>query len=202
MRKKYPSDISREKFSKIEPLLLSARKITAPRKLDLYDVFCAVLYILKTACPWRSLPGDFPKWRSVYAYFQIWSERIEDQPSLLERALKKSGAGNRVEDGRDEKTSFIIVDAQSVKNTDTAEEKGYDAGKKASGIKRHIAVETQGLPHAIHVTTADIADREGAIEMMSDAKENLVDVENVLVDGGYSGEKFSLKIKDIIRCRR
>lgn len=89
MRKSYPSDISREQFSKIEPLLLSARKITAPRKLDLYDVFCAVLYLLKTACQWRMLPKDFPKWRSVHAYFQIWSERIEDQPSLLEQALKK-----------------------------------------------------------------------------------------------------------------
>ena len=101
-------------------------------------------------------------------------------------------------DGRKEKTSFVIVDAQSVKNTDTAENKGYDAGKKISGIKRHIAVDTQGLPHAIHVTTANVTDREGAIEMINDTKENLENVKNVLVDGGYSGEKFSSEIKDII----
>jgi transposase len=104
----------------------------------------------------------------------------------------------RVEDGREEKTSFVIVDAQSVKNTDTAENKGYDAGKKVSGIKRHIAVDTQGLPHAIHITTANITDREGAVEMMSDAKENLENVKNVLVDGGYSGEKFSSEINEMI----
>ena len=104
----------------------------------------------------------------------------------------------RVDDNRHEKTSFIIVDAQSVKNTDTAEHKGYDAGKKISGIKRHIAVDTQGLPHAIHITTANITDREGAIEMISDAKENLANVKNVLVDGGYSGDRFSLEIKNII----
>ena len=55
-----------------------------------------------------------------------------------------------------------IVDAQSVKNTDTAENKGYDAGKKVSGIKRHIAVDTQGFPHAIHITTANVTDRAGA----------------------------------------
>jgi transposase len=84
MRKAYPIDISREQFSEIEPLLLSAKKITAPRKLDLYDVFCAVLYILKTPRQWRMLPSDFLKWRSVYAYFQIWSERINEEPSLLE----------------------------------------------------------------------------------------------------------------------
>jgi transposase len=103
-----------------------------------------------------------------------------------------------VDDGRKEKTSFVIVDAQSVKNTDTAENKGYDAGKKVSGIKRHIAVDTQGLPHAIHVTTANVTDREGAIEMMNASKENLEDVKNVLVDGGYSGEKFSLEINNVI----
>lgn len=91
MRKPYPSDISREQFAAIEPLLLSARKITAPRRLDLYEVFCAVLYLLKTACQWRMLPKDFPKWRSVHSYFQIWSERIDDKPSLLEQALKKIG---------------------------------------------------------------------------------------------------------------
>jgi len=94
MRKSYPSDISREQFSEIEPLLLSARKITAPRKLDLYDVFCGVLYVLKTACQWRMLPSDFPKWRSVHAYFQIWGARINDEPSLLEKVLKKIGSKN------------------------------------------------------------------------------------------------------------
>lgn len=104
----------------------------------------------------------------------------------------------RTDEGRREKTSFIIVDAQSVKNTDTAEKKGYDAGKKISGIKRHIAVDTQGFPHAVHVTTANVTDRAGAIEMIKDMKENLGNVKNVLVDGGYSGEKFSAEIKDII----
>lgn len=94
MRTPYPSDISREQFSKIAPLLLSARKTTRPRQLDLYDVFCAVLYLLKTACQWRMLPKDFPKWRSVHAYFQIWSEQVDDQPSLLEQALKKISRSN------------------------------------------------------------------------------------------------------------
>jgi transposase len=94
MRNPYPSDISREQFSRIEPLLLGARKATRPRELDLYDVFCAILYLLKTACQWRMLPKDFPKWRSVHAYFQIWSERVDDQPSLLEQALKKISRRN------------------------------------------------------------------------------------------------------------
>lgn len=100
--------------------------------------------------------------------------------------------------GRQEQTSFIIIDAQSVKNTDTAENKGYDAGKKISGIKRHIAVDTQGLPHAIHITTANVTDRNGAIEALSLRKNDLLLVKNVLVDGGYSGEKFAKSVQEIL----
>jgi len=90
------------------------------------------------------------------------------------------------------------VDAQSVKNTDTAEEKGYDAGKKVSGIKRHIAVDTNGLPHAIVITTANVTDREGAIIMTKQCQTNLSEVKNMLVDGGYTGEKFAAQIKEIL----
>ena len=104
----------------------------------------------------------------------------------------------RKSNGRKEKTTFCILDAQSVKNTDTAEEKGYDAGKKVSGIKRHIAVDTNGLPHAIAVTTANVTDRDGGILMTRQATENLSEVKNMLVDGGYTGEKFAIAIKGCI----
>jgi transposase len=90
MRPTYPSDISREQFELIRPLLESARKKTAPRKVDLYEVFCAVLYLLRSGCQWRMLPDSFPKWRTVHSYFAIWSQP-HAEGSLLERALKKSG---------------------------------------------------------------------------------------------------------------
>ena len=93
---------------------------------------------------------------------------------------------------------MVIVDAQSVKNTDTATQKGYDAGKKVSGIKRHIAVDTNGLPHGIEVTTANVTDRDGAIEMTKQSKENFSEVLTMLTDGGYTGEKFAKEIKKII----
>jgi transposase len=104
----------------------------------------------------------------------------------------------RIKDGRKSKTSFCIIDAQSVKNTDTANKKGYDAGKKVSGIKRHIAVDTQGLPHAIHITTANVTDRDGAISMFEKATDSLSEVVNVLTDGGYTGIKFADKVKEIL----
>jgi len=85
-----------------------------------------------------------------------------------------------------------------VKNTDTAREKGYDAGKKVSGIKRHIAVDTNGLPHGIEVTTANVTDRDGALLLTKRSKETLSDVEKMLVDGAYTGENFAHAIKKAI----
>ena len=81
----------------------------------------------------------------------------------------------------------MIVDAQSVKNTDSARHKDYDAGKKVSGIKRHIAVDTQGLPHAIAVTTANVTDRAGALQALKRCAGDLKTVQSILVDGGLHG---------------
>ncbi len=98
--------------------------------------------------------------------------------------------------GRSACTRFLIVDAQSVKNTDRAESKGYDVGKKVSGIKRPIAVDTQGLPHAIAVTTAEVTDRKGALQAMDRCKANLGQVQSVLADSGYGGQPFAQAVKD------
>ena len=81
-----------------------------------------------------------------------------------------------------------------MKNTDTAMEKGYDSGKKVSGIKRHIAVDTQGLPHALAVTTADITDRKGYLLALERDKDNLGAVQKVLADGGYTGRAFASSV--------
>jgi transposase len=89
MQKMYPSDITREQFEKIRPILESSRKRTKPRTVDLYDVFNAVLYVLKTGCQWRALPHEYPKWRTAHSYFQKWSEEEKGKPSILEQILKK-----------------------------------------------------------------------------------------------------------------
>ena len=91
MRKKvYGSDVSRAQFESVRPLLEGVRRRTKPRTVDLYEVFCGVLYLLKSGCQWRMLPGEFPKWRTVHSYFQRWSEPGPDGISVLERALKKN----------------------------------------------------------------------------------------------------------------
>ena len=85
----YPSDITVEEFEIIEPLLLKARKKTKPRRISLYDVFCAILYMLKSGCQWRMLPSDFPNYTTVRYYYDIWAEKREDGSTILEEVLKK-----------------------------------------------------------------------------------------------------------------
>ncbi len=91
MKEAYGSDISREQFELVRPILIKARKQTRPRTIAPYEVFCAIWYLLRTGCQWRQLPRDFPKWRTVYHHFAIWSAAGEGKPSPLEQALKKSG---------------------------------------------------------------------------------------------------------------
>ncbi|MDH1812894.1 IS5 family transposase [Comamonas aquatica] len=197
-RKPYASDVSREKFAQIEPLLRSVRRTTKPVTVDLYEVFCAVLYLLRTGCQWRFLPPEFPKWQSVYAYWRKWSEPDQHGVSLLQQALKNQVTAARERLRRNACSTLLIVDAQSVKNTDTAALKGYDAGKKVSGIKRHIAVDTQGLPHAVAVTTADVTDRKGALQALQRCKPNLSRVQSLLVDSGYVGQPFAVGVQEIL----
>lgn len=85
-----------------------------------------------------------------------------------------------------------------VKNTDCARSKGYDAGKKVSGIKRHIFVDTQRLPHAIAITTADVSDRQGALKTIEQNWEGLTEVTSLLVDGGYSGQPFAEAVQSLL----
>lgn len=93
---------------------------------------------------------------------------------------------------------MVIVDAQSVKNTDTAREKGYDGGKNVSGIKRHIAVDTNGLLHGVEVTTANVTDRAGALAVAQRHYDDFSLVTKILADGGYTGEAFAGEIKKLI----
>lgn len=85
-----------------------------------------------------------------------------------------------------------------MKNTDTAALKGYDAGKKVSGIKRHIAVDTQGLPHAVAVTTAEVTDRKGALQALARCASSLTQVKSVLCDSGYVGQPFAQCVRDTL----
>ena len=131
MRTPYPSDISREQFEVIRYTLESAKQTTRPRNYDIYDIFCAILYRKREGCRWRSLPHDFPKWQNCYYHYNQWRKADEGQESVLDLVMRELVESERIVSGREStKTTMIIVDSKSVKNTDTAEEKGFDAAKK------------------------------------------------------------------------
>jgi transposase len=134
MRQTYPSDITREQFEAIRYILESSSKATHPMDYDLYDILCAVLYVLREGCRWRSLPHDFPKWQDAYYHFRKWKKKKADGESTLDEILNELVLSERIMHGREAKPTMTIIDSKSVKNAFTAEEKGYDGGKKNIGI--------------------------------------------------------------------
>ena len=130
MREACPSDITRKQYELIRYDIENFRKETKPRDYDLYDILCAILYLIKEGCTWRALPHDFPKWNSVYGYFAMWSKKDEAGQSLLDRILAELVVMERLSHDRDPEPTMLIVDSKSIQNADTAGVKGYDAGKK------------------------------------------------------------------------
>ena len=130
MRESYPSDITRKQFETVREDLEKATKKTRPRKYDLYDIFCAILYLLKEGCTWRAIPHDYPKWKTVRYHYENWANPNDDGISLLDRVLRRLVEAERVKEERDTHSTMLIVDSKSVQNADTALVKGYDAGKK------------------------------------------------------------------------
>lgn len=144
----------------------------------------AILYVNRTGCSWRQLPHDFPPWDTVYWYFQRWNgEGTTDRIHDALRAAVRDGTG------RDPLASAGIVDAQSVKGADTvpAASRGFDAGKKVNGRKRHVVVDTLGLLVVVLVTAASLQDRDGGRLVLSRARMAMPSIVLVWADGGYAG---------------
>jgi hypothetical protein len=113
MRITYPSDITQEQFLPAEYLLKPARKATRPRTYDLYDIFCAILCVLKEGCTWRGLPHNFPKWNIVYYYYRIWSAPGQNGESpVFDTVLQELVVLKCVICGREAKRSMVIADFQ------------------------------------------------------------------------------------------
>ena len=133
MRAAYPSDVTREQFEVIRFHIDNASKTTHPMDYDIYDIFCAVLYLMREGCRWRSLPHDFPKWQNVYYHYKKWKAKRPDGTSILDDILSELVMSERIIHGRNPEPTMSIIDSKSVKNASTAEEKGYDGGKKNIG---------------------------------------------------------------------
>src|ERR1700719_3478189 len=154
--KRYPSDLTDEEWEQIAPLMPKPGRRGHPREVDFREVINAVRYLVRSGGGWRMLPIHFGPWQTVYGWFRELARRFLFQ-TIHDLALMV----DREKAGREASPSAAVIDSQSVK-APHAETRGYDAGKKIVGRKRHVAVDTDGRLLMVNLTTADISDSAGA----------------------------------------
>src|ERR687886_717261 len=178
MKKTYPTGLSDAEWACIESCLPASRVGGRPRIHSPREILDAVFYVLRSGCPWRLLPRDFPPWRTVYHYFRKW--RLERIWELLHTVLRER-LGIRL--GRSPQPSAGIVDAQSTKTTGVGgEARGYDGGKKIRGRKCHLLVDTEGLVLKAKVHSAKVPDQDGIKLLLEAARDPLPRLARLWVD--------------------
>jgi putative transposase len=176
----YPSDLTDGQWQLIRPLLPKRAKRGRP-PIDRREIIDAVLYLVRTGCQWRQLPLDFPRWKTVYTVFWRW---------------RKSGLWRRIHDtlrgrvrqraGKRRQPTATIMDSQSIRTAEGGEERGYDAGKKITGRKRHLAVDTLGLVWAVVVHAACWQDHEGGHFVAMGLNEHCRRLKVIFADSAYA----------------
>ena len=185
----YPSDLTDAQWALIEPLV-PARSSRGrgtrggrPLKYSRRRIVEAILYVDRTGCSWRQLPHDFPPWETVYFYFQRWA--ADGTTDRIHNALRDAV---RDADGRDPAASAGAVDSQTVPGASTVgrDSRGWDAGKKVNGRKRHLVVDTLGLLIVVLVTAASVQDRDGGARVLDRAKMRMPSLVLIWADAAYS----------------
>ncbi len=190
-RAPYASDLSDAEWKLIAPLFEREKKDGRGRapSTPFREIVDALCYLSRTGCQWRMLPHDYPDWHFVYQWFRQWCG--DETLVKINAALRKQ---IRIEDGRSADPSLGIIDAQSVKSTAVAGVRGFDGGKKVTGVKRHIVVDSLGLILVAVVHSAGIHDNQGAFlalcPMFPCAFPRLV---KIMADGGYAVHGSALR---------
>ena len=182
---RYASDLTDDEWARLAPFMPKPSRVGRPRTTKLRDVVDALLYMASTGCQWRQLPSDFPPWSTVQGYFYRWAG-----DGTLPRINHALVMASREAAGREASPTAGVIDSQSVKTTEAGGPRGYDAGKKINGRKRHIVTDTLGHLVGWLVHPADVQDRDGAPKTLATIRRLYPWLRHVFADGGYAGDKL------------
>jgi putative transposase len=190
---RYQSDVTGEEWRVIEPHLPRARHPGRPRAWPLREIINGIFYVMRSDCPWRQLPKDLPPWSTVYRWFATWRDAC-----LFEKINPALVMTDRERVGREANPSAAIIDLKSVKTTEAGGPRGYDAGKKINGRKRHALVDTDGRGLVLEQHAASIQDRDGGGPLLQASRRIFPFIERVFADGGYAGKRVATAARVIV----